>query len=333
MKSKIQQLITQAKTEAAVKLLLEYTKGDSDLHNSAIQLSARFQTYKKNLLGNLESPAVLGVEIANIHRSLLALAEELETSSAAAASPPAVPPKVWLRWIGIAVAVCAFLASVAELTGYSLRDVFSQKKQMADTAITQTTLPKDTVAKLPVHLPVETSEASTQPPKPVPTKPTSSTVPSTTSRGNIPDSPPPPAAKELKISIKTAQSTAAEQSYRAGESLRLYVQATQPCYVRALYKLADGQVVLLAEDKEVKEKDIANWIELGYGFEVSEPLGEEALHVFAQTQPFDDLKTVEKDGYRYVLNGLSKILDATRRGLKPQALHTESLLKIRTYAK
>lgn len=345
MKRKIQQLIAKARTEDALKLLLENTVGDNALHNRAIQLSARFQTYKQNLLGNLESSAVLGVEVANINRSLLAIAEELETNSTPLPSPippPApIPPKVWLKWLGIAVAVCAFLASLAELSGYSLRDIFSQKaetvvspKDSTKDSTTHTKTPQDPkeVEVLPLPSLVKPEEAKKPPSTTAKSGSSSSSTSSTPSRGITPDLPP-SKPTELKLSIKTDRSTASQQSYRAGESLKLFVQASQPCYVRALYKLADGQVILLAEDKQISEKDIPTWIEVGYGFEVSEPLGEEELHVFAQTQPFEDLKTLEKDGYRYVLNGLDKALDATRRGLKPQALHTESELKITTKPK
>ena len=135
------------------------------------------------------------------------------------------------------------------------------------------------------------------------------------------------------ISVKTDRSTATSQAYQAGESIRLFVQPTQPCFIRALYKLADGQVVLLAEDKQVTDKDLHTWVELGAGFEVSEPFGAEELHIFAQSQAFDDLKTIEKDGYRYVTTGMPEAVSATRRGLKAKALHTETQLYINTKPK
>lgn len=137
----------------------------------------------------------------------------------------------------------------------------------------------------------------------------------------------------LTVSVKTDRSTAATQSYQEGESIRLFVQATQPCYIRALYKLADGQTVLLAEDKQVTDKDVPSWVELGTGFEVSEPFGAEELHVFAQSAPFDDLKTIAKDGYRYIPSGMPEAVTATRRGLKPKAIHTETQLHLITKPK
>ena len=92
-------------------------------------------------------------------------------------------------------------------------------------------------------------------------------------------------------------------------------------------------MILLVEDQQVSEKDLPNWQELGYGFEVSEPTGAEALHVFAQSQPFEDLKTILVDGYTYVPSGLPEALKATKRGLKPLAAHAENKLQIITKPK
>ena len=53
MEQTLRNLVSQAKTEEAIKRLRQQTVADKDLHNRVIQISSRFQTYKRNLLGNL----------------------------------------------------------------------------------------------------------------------------------------------------------------------------------------------------------------------------------------------------------------------------------------
>ena len=317
MRQTLRNLIAQAKTEEAIKLLLQKTDPETDLGKRVIQLSARFQTYKRNLLDNLHDAQVLGVELANINRSLLELLEEWETPN----GPPWVPkpPQPWLKWTGIGALGLAILLILVKMLG------FPEGEKIAATATESQS--QDTTLKDPGQIPTDTNPATIQ----VPTIKKEKTNPVSTRK--IPSPQPVTPSKLLSIAIKSDQSTAATQTYRVGDFIRLWVQVSQPCYLRALYKLADGQVILLAEDQKVIEKDLSNWLELGYGFEVTEPTGAEALHVFAQSQPFEDLKTIEKDGYTYVPSGLPAALKATKRGLKPLAAHAENQLQIITQPK
>lgn len=311
MRQTLRNLIAQAKTEEAIKLLLQKTNAENDLGKRVIQLSARFQTYKRNLLDNLQDSQALGVELAKINRSLLELLEEWEIPNYTPWVPK--PPQPWLKWTGIGALGLAILLILVKMLG------FPEGGKKAATATESKS--KDTLNDQRQILTDTNNTGTTQ----VPTTKEEKNGPVSTHK--IP-SPPPVTPSKLSIFIKSDQSTAATQTYRVGDFIRLWVQVTQPCYLRALYKLADGQVILLAEDQQVTEKDLPNWLELGYGFEVTEPTGAEALHVFAQSQPFEDLKTIPIDGYTYVPSGLPAALKATKRGLKPLAAHAENQLQI-----
>ena len=314
MKQTLQNLLADGKTKQVIDQLRQVTQHDADLHNEVLQLSARFEELERQNRLGLSDSANISLERNRINNALLSVVNRLDGRS----TPSVLRSKKWLKMGAGLIAAIGIIASVVQISGYSLRDMFSKKEE--------TSKPKDTVTiiqqvqQAPSSLTVVPIQAPTQ--RSVATNPSIKQAP--------PQSETP---ASLTISVKTDRSTASTQSYRAGESIRLFVQATQPCYIRALYKLADGQAVLLVEDKQVTDKDVQSWIELGAGFDVSEPFGAEELHVFAQSAPFDDLKTIAKDGYRYLPSGMPEAVTATRRGLKPKAVHTETQMHLITKPK
>lgn len=225
------------------------------------------------------------------------------------ARTPTPPRRLsWRRWAAAAAAVIAVLAGIAEFSGYSLRDFLKKPEE-------QTQTPADTAAAVVPPETADTTVAASPPPD----------------RKTTP-APGPAPAPAFSVEVKTDRSAAARQTYREGETLRLLARAAQPCYLRALYKMADGQVALLADDRQVNAAEAGQWIEIGYGFEVAAPFGEESLHLFAQSHPFEALQTREEDGYRIAISGLPEALSATRRGLKPKAQQAETQLRILTQA-
>ena len=313
MKQTLQNLLAEGKTKQVIDQLRQVTQKDTDLHDEVLQLSARFEEIERQNRMGLSDSANISLERNRINNALLSVVNRLDGTS----TPSVLPSKKWLKMGVGMVAAVGIIASIAQISGYSLRDMFSKKEEASKSKDTMTV-----VQQAPLSKTVE--QPQQQPPQ------QRSVVVNSTPQQAPPQS---KASESLKLSVKTDRSTAATQSYHAGESIQLFVQATQPCYIRALYKLADGQAVLLAEDKQVTDKDVQTWVELGAGFDVSEPFGAEDLHVFAQSAPFDDLKTIAKDGYRYLPSGMPEAVTATRRGLKPKAVHTETQLHLITKAK
>lgn len=72
---------------------------------------------------------------------------------------------------------------------------------------------------------------------------------------------------------------------------RLTSQPQPPLHLRTIYKLADGRLVQFEADRQVTAAEAGKKLELGDGFEVSEPFGEERLFVFAQNAAFEPLST------------------------------------------
>jgi Effector-associated domain 11 len=311
MKQTLQNLLAEGKTKQVIDLLREVTKQDTDLHGEVLQLSARFEEMERQNRLNISETANINLERNRINNALLSVVNRLDDTS----TPSVLTSKKWLKIGAGLVALIGIIASIAQISGYSLRDWLPKKEEVPktkDTVIVVQKAPLSNTAELPQKPQSRSAVINPTPPQtPAPSETLTS----------------------LTISVKTDRSTASTQSYREGESIRLFVQATQPCYIRALYKLADGQAVLLAEDKQVTDKAVQTWVELGTGFDVSEPFGAEELHVFAQSTPFDDLKTTAKDGYLYLPAGMPEAVTATRRGLKPKAIHTETQLYLTTKPK
>jgi hypothetical protein len=100
--------------------------------------------------------------------------------------------------------------------------------------------------------------------------------------------------------------------YTEGEKLKFFVRANKECYIRMIYHLADNQSVLLMDNYYVAAHMANKVIELPDEFECAEPFGVETLQVNAQSLPFDELRTKEVDGYKFIEESLNDIILGTR---------------------
>ena len=142
--------------------------------------------------------------------------------------------------------------------------------------------------------------------------------------------PVPPSIEKLSLQCKTDKS--GQNEFVEGDIIRLYYKVNKPCMLRIIYKLADGQQVLLEDDLKVGETQVGQWMEIGDGYEVYEPFGEEELYVFAQEKEFPVLQTNEEDGYEFIESNLETTLSKTR-GLKSMNRQVEGKIEMITKSK
>ncbi|MEL6943574.1 MAG: hypothetical protein AAFO82_12965, partial [Bacteroidota bacterium] len=117
MPTLIQKYIQEGNTKAAIAVLLKQCQ-HTELENEAIQLSARYERYEKEVRQHTTDKATLDIELNRIHHAILQLAEKQGTKRR--------PSWQWLAAIPVVIGV---LAGLAELSGYSLRDLFDGSEQ------------------------------------------------------------------------------------------------------------------------------------------------------------------------------------------------------------
>jgi len=306
----IRQLVASGDLEKALEHLLALTEGTAR-HALAVQLAARFNTLKNNELKGIVSFENARLERNQITHDLLELLEGRPV--------PGVTKRNW-GWKKIAAAVGSFIvfgAAVAEFSGYSLRDIFQKKNDSAP--LTQPTLDTTRVFQ-PAESPPAVQRSSTL-------QPTGGTASSHPAQ-------PPASGKADTVLTIACRTDKGNQNllYRDGETMRLFVQVNQPCHLRTIYRLADGQLTLLDNDRQLSAGETGRFFEIGAGFTCSAPFGQETLYVFAQSGPFPPLRTELLDGYEIVRDGLPDALRKTR-GFKKKYRYAEASLSITTAEK
>lgn len=319
-KRKLVQLIAQDRLPEAFEALLTDCEAYGHPRTAAdVALqSAAHQRLRQQARDNVSSATEQEIALAKVRRGLLDLVNDLPDDWPERAAPAvSTPHKAWAwRMAGLATAI-AVLAGLVQISGYSLHDFWEQAAADTTTAAA-TDLPPaepiaDTLPPAPSTPPQDRTGSAEQAGEPIP---------------NLAREAKPPPAAATTLALKTDRGTQ-NLHYREGETLRLYVRANSPCHLRLIYRLADGQLILLADDRTLTPSEAGRWVEIGAGFEVSAPLGEETLYAFAQDTPFEALQTREEDGYRIITSGLPEALRTTR-GLKPKALRAETTLFITT---
>lgn len=119
--------------------------------------------------------------------------------------------------------------------------------------------------------------------------------------------------------------------FKEGEILELTVLSAEACYLRFVYILADGTAVLLLDNVNISNEKAGKRFTLPQQFECAEPFGTETLMLFAQTgKPFDHLLTHTSDGYTFIDESFSEMLNRNRRGFKQVNKHAEKTIHIFT---
>ena len=120
--------------------------------------------------------------------------------------------------------------------------------------------------------------------------------------------------------------------YTEGETMRVYMRVNLPCYVRFIYHLADGSRTLLLDSHYIDETKVNRVYQVPEEFECAAPFGAEVMQVFARTEPFEPMETVERDGYCFLKEDLPMFLAQTRgfKRKQPETMQAEKRVVITT---
>jgi tetratricopeptide (TPR) repeat protein len=100
------------------------------------------------------------------------------------------------------------------------------------------------------------------------------------------------------------------------DTMKFYILVNRPCYIRIIYYLADGQIVLMLDNLKIDKNQVNKVQELPNQFEIAPPFGVETIQLIAQTQPFKMLSTKPYGDYKLIVEKIPQIL-ANSRGFKP----------------
>ena len=127
MNKHIQELVSQGDQDIALKKLLRATKRleNPKFHQEAVHLSSRWEANEKEKrLGTISSEDH-SVTQAQITEAILELAKRLPENSKAGFQ--SILKTKWAKWSGAIVVLIGVLAGLAELSGYSLKDLFGNQ--------------------------------------------------------------------------------------------------------------------------------------------------------------------------------------------------------------
>lgn len=131
------------------------------------------------------------------------------------------------------------------------------------------------------------------------------------------------------LNLKLWTSKGVKPTFIEDEDVKLYFQANKECYVRIIYKMADGTAVLLADNLKVEKKDLNKQLSPPTDFVCAEPFGEETLTAYAQQKPFEKIQTQNMDGYDIILS-LNSAYQLSEKGLKKKIQFTKKVIKVIT---
>ncbi|MFN0015779.1 MAG: hypothetical protein ACKVU2_14645 [Saprospiraceae bacterium] len=340
--AQLRQWLAAGKTDRVLDAMLRTTATeDTDLHQEATLLSARFENLaSEKRRGTLEFEDEAR-ELAHINHALLEIVIRLEKG------PQTVGTPAWVKTAAIIAVVVGLLAGTAYTLGiFEEKTVLDPVAQTPDTdtaaihPAAQPAQPQSQPAgiqaepqKLPAQKPAKSKTSGSEPSVPTSPAPQSSEQArqkTETAQPSGPDLRPlPPPAEALTIGCKTNKGRGSVY-YRAGQDMRFYFTVNLPCYIRAIYKMADGRLVLLADDRQVSAAQTGQWIEIGPGLGVAEPFGDERVYVFAQTTPFSALATRgDAAGNVFITDGLPEALAKTR-AFKRKQVYAENDVMFRT---
>lgn len=138
LKTDLRALIAKSETDLALQKLLQLSGelNDADLRDEVLLQSARYQEYTKGQRLGITSQEDQQIAIARINQALIEIIANLpeqdgETTSGNSRPATATRKKTrpWKQWVAGAGVLIALLAGLAELTGYSLRDIFGRSTE------------------------------------------------------------------------------------------------------------------------------------------------------------------------------------------------------------
>jgi len=330
MKSKIIALIAEDKIELAMNELLFLTKHDADFHQEIIQLSARFRQNERQRRLNLIDTKDINIENNKIREALLSIVYRYFQSNAENIN---FAKYKWSKLIIVTLTVFSVV-----ILSYFLYKALENKKNPAPVQVEPQIGVNSKVEK--THKEKNEKDVNNEKdlnsnsltdlkksnPPPITQKSTTISQIIPDSVQSVVESKSPQEA--LSINCKTDKGDK-NLIYKEGETMRLYVKVNRPCHLRVFYRLADGQIILFENDRQISNSEVERFIEIGDGFEASPPFGDEQLYAFVQNSPFKALQTKEDTGYNFVTEGLPETLMKTK-AFKKKEIFAETTLQIVT---
>ncbi|WP_461113865.1 hypothetical protein [Spirosoma jeollabukense] len=117
---------------------------------------------------------------------------------------------------------------------------------------------------------------------------------------------------DFEVSVLTNRGNG-RLTFTEGDSLKLYVRAAKPCYLRFIYHTADGQHVLLDDNYYVDSLNVNRYVKIQKFFTVTEPFGTEVLQLNAATRPFPALTLHQEAGFAIITDDIPTINQKNRR--------------------
>ncbi|MCB0843755.1 MAG: hypothetical protein KDE26_10925, partial [Bacteroidetes bacterium] len=123
----IQKLISQGDQDIALKELLKATKGldNPKFHQEAVHLSARWEANQQEKRQGTTSSEDYNITQAQITAAILELTQRLPENLKGHSQ--SILQSKWVKWSGAAVVFIGVLAGLAKLSGYSLKDLFTNQ--------------------------------------------------------------------------------------------------------------------------------------------------------------------------------------------------------------
>ncbi len=284
IKNNLKSLLAEGRIRQVVEQILELSKVDSDMHNEAVALSARFRKYNQEKHGNISSPDELNIELNRIQNAALDLIDRLP-EKASVKKQWFADRRNWL--IGAGIAVLLVLAR--------LFFPFPGGEK----------LDKGGVVSTPAQTALDSTELSFRPDSNVVIPDVGHTnIPSSYERDNSNGR----QRVSLSVNCTTDQVTDTAQ-YRRGEVRHLFYSVNKPNhYVRGIYQLADNTLILLTDNHFMTDSLAGQYIHLG-SYQVDKPFGIEKLYVFARSKKFSELNTSQNvNGVTLIKDGLDQVI-------------------------
>jgi len=171
MKNALFQLLAAGKTDQALSALQNAADLDKDEQNMIRMLAARYAENERGLHTGTIAQELYNLERNRINAGVLAVVERLEGESKIHTTQTHNKSKKnhWAKIGGVIVVAIGLLAGIAEISGFSLRDLFG-KKEVPETATQTPEKPgdKDTLVvenpNVPVVKETPASKQKTAPP-------------------------------------------------------------------------------------------------------------------------------------------------------------------------